>query len=70
MNYVGKMIFDADVQDIMTKGYSFLHSVNVLKSPDVPENAYNDMPIKKALEEMGMTAPIGEIKGVARKVVN
>ena len=70
VNYVGKMIFDADVQDIMTKGYSFLHSVNVLKSPDVPDNAYNDMPIKKALEEMGMTAPIGEIKGVARKVVN
>jgi NitT/TauT family transport system substrate-binding protein len=70
VNYVGKMIFDNDVLDIMTKGYAFLHSVDVLKSPDIPENAYNDMPINTALKEMGITAPIGEIRGMPRKIIN
>jgi len=69
VNYVGKMIFDEEVLDIMNKGYGFLHSVKVLKSPDAPENAYNDMPIKEALKAMGLTAPIGEIKGEPRKDV-
>ena len=70
VNYVGKMIFDEDVVDIMTKGYAFLHSVKVLKSPEVPENAYNDMPITEALKQMGMTAPVGQIIGEIRKSVN
>jgi len=70
VNYVGKMIFDAEVIDIMDKGYAFLHTMKVLKSPDAPENAYNDMPITEALKQMGLTAPIGEIRGVPRKVVN
>lgn len=70
VNYVGKMIFDEDVVDIMTKGYAFLHSVKVLKSPQVPENAYNDMPITEALKQMGMTAPVGQIMGEIRKSVN
>ncbi|KUO60067.1 MAG: hypothetical protein APF80_08115 [Alphaproteobacteria bacterium BRH_c36] len=69
INYVGKMIFDDEVIDIMTKGYAFLHSVKVLKSPDAPENAYNDMPVTEALKQMGLTAPIGEIPGVPRKEV-
>ena len=64
------MIFDDDILDIMTKGYAFLHSVKVLKSPVVPENAYNDMPIKEALKQMGMSAPIGKIMGEPRKSVN
>jgi len=63
------MIFDDEVIDIMTKGYAFLHSVKVLKSPDAPENAYNDMPVTEALKQMGLTAPIGEIPGVPRKEV-
>jgi len=70
VNYVGKMIFDAEVIDIMDKGYAFLHTMKVLKSPDAPENAYNDMPITEALNQMRLTAPIGEIRGVPRKVVN
>jgi NitT/TauT family transport system substrate-binding protein len=69
VNYVGKMVFDKDVLDLMNKGYAFLHSVKVLKSPDAPENAYNDMPIKEALKQMGLTAPVGEIKGKPRKTV-
>lgn len=69
VNYVGKMIFDKEVIDIMNKGYAFLHSVKVLKSPDAPENAYNDMPITEALKQMGLTAPIGEIRGEPRKEV-
>ena len=66
VNYSGKMIFDDAVLDLMQKGYAFLHSAKVLQSPDMPENAYNDMPVTKALEELGLTAPIGEIKGVPR----
>ena len=50
---------------LMNNGYAFLHELKVLKSPDAPENAYNDMPIKKALEEMGLTAPIRTNQGTA-----
>lgn len=69
VNYVGKMVFDAEVEELMTKGYAFLHSVKVLRSPEVPEDAYNDMPVTEALKQMGLTAPIGEIRGEPRKVV-
>ncbi len=69
VNYVGKMIFDKDVLDIMKKGYAFLHSVKVLKSPEMPKNAYNDMPITMALKQMGLTAPIGKIMGKPRMMV-
>lgn len=66
VTYVGKMVFDEDVLDLMNKGYAFLHSIKVLKAPDAPENAYNDMPVTTALKEMGLTAPVGEIKGQPR----
>lgn len=62
-NYIGKMIFDDDVLTLMKNGYAFLYRKKVLKSPDAPPNAYNDMPIKTALKEMGLTAPVGEIAG-------
>ena len=63
-NYIGKMVFDADVLKIMNDGYAFLHRKRVLKSPKAPPNAYNDMPIKTALKQMGLTAPIGKIEGM------
>lgn len=66
VTYEGKMIFDKDVLELMNKGYAFLHELKVLKSPNPPENAYNDMPITKALEEMNLTAPVGRIYGEPR----
>ena len=60
------MVFDEDVLTLMNNGYAFLHELKVLKSPDAPPNAYNDMPLKQALEEMGLTAPIGKIEGKPR----
>lgn len=66
VTYSGKMHFDADVLDLMNKGYAFLHSIKVLKSPDAPENAYNPMPIETALKELGLSAPVGEIQGQPR----
>jgi len=69
VNYVGKMVFDDEVLALMTKGYAFLHSVKVLRSPEVPDDAYNAMPITEALKQMGLTAPVGEIRGAPRKVV-
>lgn len=62
-NYVGKMVFDDDVMDLMKKGYAFLHSVKVTKSPDMPENPINDGPLKQALQEMGLGAPVAFIEG-------
>ncbi len=66
VNYVGKMVFDDEVLELMTKGYEFLHKVKVLRSPDMPEGAYNDMPINTAMKEMGLTSPVGVIKGQPR----
>jgi NitT/TauT family transport system substrate-binding protein len=63
ITYEAKMIFDEDVITLMNNGYAFLHELKVLKSPDAPENAYNEMPVTKALEEMGITAPVGSITG-------
>ena len=59
--YVGKMIFDDDVIKLMKNGYAFLHQIKVVKSPDMPKNAINDGPLKKALAEMRVTGPIGTI---------
>lgn len=50
----------------MTDGYAFLYRKKVLKSPDAPPNAYNDMPINRALKEMGLTAPVAKIEGMAK----
>ena len=66
MTYQAKMIFDDDVITLMKNGYAFLHELKVLKSPDPPENAYNDGPLMRALEEMGLSGPIGEIRGQPR----
>jgi NitT/TauT family transport system substrate-binding protein len=65
--YVGKMIFDDDVIKLMKNGYAFLHQIKVLKSPDMPKDAINDAPLKKALAEMRMTGPIGTIERSLRK---
>lgn len=66
ITYQAKMIFDDDVITLMNNGYAFLHQLKVLKSPNAPENAYNDMPINKALEEMGLSGPVGNIMGKPR----
>jgi NitT/TauT family transport system substrate-binding protein len=69
VNYVGKMVFDDEVLAAMKNGYEFLHSAKVLTSSDMPANAYNDVPLKEALKQLGITAPVGEIKGEPRKTV-
>jgi len=61
--YVGAMVFSPRVISLMEKGYGFLHSLKVIKSPDVPEDAVNDGPVKAALKELGMTAPVVTIYG-------
>lgn len=50
----------------MKNGYAFLHEIKVLKSPDPPPNAYNDGPLMQALADMGLSGPIGEIRGMPR----
>lgn len=62
-NYVGKMIFDEEVMDLMKKGYAFLHEVKVTRSPDMPAHPINEEPLKRALSELGLTAPVAEIRG-------
>ena len=62
-NYIGKMVFDDDVIDLMKKGYAFLHSVKVTRSPDMPEHPINDTPLKRAMQEMNVTSPVAEIQG-------
>lgn len=63
INYVGKMVFDDEVLDLMKKGYAFLHSVKVTRSPEMPANPINDEPLRKALVELGIKAPVGSIRG-------
>lgn len=60
--YVAKMAFDDDIRKLMNNGYAFLHQIKVIKEPQMPKNAINDGPLKKALAEMKATAPIGVIK--------
>ena len=62
-NYIGKMVFDDEVLELMKNGYAFLHRINVLKTGDMPENAYNEEPLLTALEELGLEAPIGRVVG-------
>lgn len=61
--YIGEMIFSPRVKDLMAKGYKFLHSLKVIRSPEIPEDAINEEPVKSALKEMGIQAPVVEIKG-------
>ncbi|RJX35283.1 MAG: nitrate ABC transporter substrate-binding protein [Desulfarculus sp.] len=62
--YVGEMVFSPKVIDLMKKGYAFLHSIKVLKSPDIPKGAINEGPVKAAMKEMGVSAPVCVIKGM------
>ena len=66
MNYVAKLEFDNDVLALMKNGYKFLHEIKVIESPDMPKNAINDAPLKKAMQEMKVKAPLGEIRGQPR----
>lgn len=66
VNYVAKLTFDSDVLALMKRGYAFLHSIKVLESADMPKTAINDAPLKKAMQEMRVKAPLGEIRGQPR----
>lgn len=66
VNYVAKLTFDDEVLDTMKKGYAFLHSIKVIDSPEMPKNAINPEPLKRAMQEMGAKAPLGEIRGQPR----
>ena len=66
VNYVGKMTFDTEVVDLMKRGYVFLHKIKAIDKPDMPANAINDEPLKRALKELNVTAPLGEIRGQPR----
>jgi len=63
--YIGEMVFSPRVLEIMKKGYQFLHSIKVIDSGEIPADAYNDAPLKAAMAEMGVSAPICEIKGLS-----
>lgn len=63
VNYVGQFTFDDEVQALMAEGYAFLHRIDVLRSGEVPENAYNEAPLEAALAELGIEAPVGVIRG-------
>lgn len=66
VNYVAKLTFDDEVLALMKRGYTFLHSIKVIESPEMPKNAINPEPLKKAMQEMGVKAPLGEIRGQPR----
>jgi ABC-type nitrate/sulfonate/bicarbonate transport system substrate-binding protein len=66
VNYVGKMGFDQDVMGLMKRGYEFLYKIKAIDKPDMPANAINDEPLKRALKELNAKIPLGEIKGQPR----
>lgn len=66
VNYVAKLTFDDEVLALMKNGYKFLHEIKVIESPEMPKTAINDVPLKKAMQEMGVKAPLGEIRGQPR----
>jgi ABC-type nitrate/sulfonate/bicarbonate transport system substrate-binding protein len=66
VNYVGKMVFDQDVLNLMKKGYAFLYKLKVTDTPDMPAHPINDAPLKQALKEMSLTAPVAVIHGMPR----
>lgn len=70
VNYVGKMVFDQDVLNLMKKGYAFLYKLKVTDTPDMPATPINDVPLKRALKEMSLTAPVGVIRGLPRAAFN
>lgn len=68
VNYVAKLNFDDEVMELMKKGYAFLHSIKVIESPEMPKNAINPEPLRQAMKEMGVSAPLGEIRGQPRSM--
>lgn len=67
VKYDAKMVFDDEVIELMKKGYAFLHSMNVIQSGEMPEDAINDKPLREALKELGLPyKSIGVIKGLLR----
>lgn len=66
VNYVGKMVFDNEVMALMKKGYGFLNKIKVTDTPNMPPSPINDAPLKQALKEMGLTAPVAVIRGQPR----
>jgi NitT/TauT family transport system substrate-binding protein len=66
VNYVGKMILDQDVVELMKRGYVFLHKIKAIDKPDMPPNAINDAPLKRALADLKVSAPLSEIRGQPR----
>ena len=66
VNYVAKLGFDDQVLALMNDGYKFLHELKVIESPNMPKTAINDGPLKKAMQEMGVKAPLGELRGQPR----
>lgn len=69
-NYIGKMVFDEEVIDLMKKGYEFLHEVKVTRSPDMPKNPINEAPLKQALKELGVDTPVAKIKGQDKRTAS
>lgn len=62
-NYVGTMVFNERVLDLMRKDYEFLYKIHVIQSPKIPKHAYDSGPVVAALREMGLTSPVGRIEG-------
>ena len=66
VNYIGKMVFDQDVLNLMKKGYAFLYKLKVTDTPDMPAHPINDAPLKQALKEMSLTPPVAVIHGMPK----
>lgn len=68
--YSGEMLFTDRVMDLMEKGFQFLHSIEVLRTAEIPEDAINDAPVKAAMQEMGEEVPVCEIQGKAESLTS
>jgi NitT/TauT family transport system substrate-binding protein len=66
VNYVAKLAFDDEVIKTMKDGYTFLHAIKVIESPEMPKDAINPEPLRRAMQEMKVKAPLGEIRGQPR----
>ena len=62
VKYIGEMSFTPRVLDIMRVGYEFLHKLKVIDSGEMTKDAINEGPVKAALAEMGLSAPVAEIQ--------
>lgn len=64
VKYIGEMVFSPRVLDIMAKGYKFLNAMKIIPSPEIPPDAINEGPVKAALAEMNLKAPVVEIEAL------